>query len=109
MSINTIIEEQETKFQEEFVAIFPDREADFSINASPEKVLDWHTQSIKQILEAEVERLKGMKKETKKEDFYYETEFTDGAYTFHKHRNDGYNNAIDDQITHLTNIIKEIK
>lgn len=94
MSINTIIEEQATKFQEEFIAIFPDREADFSIHASPEKVLDWHKQSLIQILEAEVERLKGEKKEDDGMEY---------IIVMNTH-----NQCIDDQITHITNIIKEI-
>ncbi len=66
-----------------------------------EDILDWHKQSLIQLLEAEVERLKGeryddnsLEDSDNKEDIWYKK---------------GYNQSLDDQITHLTNIIKEIK
>lgn len=100
MSINTIIEEQKKEFYEKFSFIQAIKNEQ-SGNAYT-RVFDWHKQSLIQILEAEVERLKGMKKEIKPNE--------NGEYIFGENQKIiGYNQALEDQITHLTNIIKEIK
>lgn len=95
--INTIIEEQIEKVtdEKELWSYVEPLIKDFTTEVA--KI------SIKQILEAEVERLKGMKKEINRLEMSYEEALDVEAY------NSVYNKAIDDQITHLTNIIKEIK
>ena len=91
MSINTIIEGQKKSLLNLILEEY---------DLDSEQVWYWHTQSIKQLLEAEVERLKGeryddnsLEDSDNKEDIWYKK---------------GYNQSLDDQITHLTNIIKEI-
>ena len=96
MSINTIIEEQKTSLLNLILEEY---------DLDSEQVWDWHKQSLIQILEAEIERLKGEKKE------YTEETSIDNILPskLRNHRELGYNQCLDDQITHLTNIIKEIK
>lgn len=113
MSINTIIEEQKTKSHIEWLS-----KADTAvINSSERTVISYGflsqavgkslKEAIKQILEAEVERLKGMKrywKPTCGYDSEEECGFQKGIIA----EQELTNQRIDDQITHLTNIIKEI-
>ena len=105
-NINTIIEEQKEEFYEKFSFIQAIKNEQ-SGNAYT-RVFDWHIKSIKQILEAEIERLKGMKKEIPKELLSPSALLSDEVEDMEAY-NSVYNQAIDDQITHLTNIIKEIK
>lgn len=108
MSINTIIEEQKKSLPKMIVDLVWSvtdggckliESGIQSYQEEPireyEDILDWHLQSIKQLLEAEVERLKGMKKEDDGMEY---------IIVINTH-----NQCVDDQITHLTNIIKEIK
>ena len=87
MSINTIIEGQKKSLLNLILEEY---------DLDSEQVWYWHTQSIKQLLEAEVERLKGIEKPICR----CLCEKNKIAMS--------YNDCLDDQITHLTNIIKEI-
>jgi len=117
MSINTIIEEQKKSLPKMIVDLVWSvtdggckliESGIQSYQEEPireyEDILDWHTQSIKQILEAEVERLKGMKKEVS---FGFKDGNPQLDAPFFK-LEIGYNQSLDDQITHLINIIKEL-
>lgn len=99
MNILKIIEEQETKFFKEFVGIIPDTDPFIINEATPEKILDWHKQSIIQILDAEIERKKNIKKEYDSDSLDYMA--PDEVV--------GYNKAIEEDITHLTNLISKLK
>lgn len=105
--INTIIEEQIEKVtdEKELWSYVEPLIKDFTTEVA--KI------SIKQILEAEVERLKGMKKKPIQQQISCPDNQI-GCLVYHfKEELTGedkiYNDCIDDQITHLTNIIKEIK
>ena len=101
MSINTIIEEQKKEFYKK--CDLREEKGGFTYlyerddHYSQEAILNWHIKSIKQILEAEVERLKGIR--NTRVHCCQSDEVTQCEY----------DECLDDQITHLTNIIKEIK
>lgn len=88
MSINTIIEEEKIPFENKFYLKMS--------KGVKKEVWDWHIQSTKQILEAEVERLKGIRNTR-----VHCCQSDEGNQC-------EYDECLDDQITHLTNIIKEI-
>lgn len=85
MNTLKIIEGQEDYFKKEFVGIIPDIDPFIIDEATPEKILNWHKQSIIQILQSEIERKRGMKK--------------DGQIIC----------ALEEDIAHLTNLLDSLK
>ena len=65
-----------------------------------EEILSWHTTTIKAFIEAEIERLEGMKKE-KSIEWRNGIVPSDGLSPTEAFTNTGFNSAIQDQITHL--------
>ena len=58
MNTLKIIEGQENYFNKEFVGVIPDIDPFIIDEATPEKILNWHKQSIRQIIKAEIKRKK---------------------------------------------------
>lgn len=101
MSINTIIEEQMFEsFMSFFSGLHMEQEKD-SIELYEQYIWHWHLKSIKQLLEAEVERHK------KQIAIHTKIIETHDVAPFEWHR--GRIDEAEANITHLTNIIKEIK
>jgi hypothetical protein len=93
-----IIEGQGEDFEKEFSSL----ELDPELRGITSQFFNWHKQSIKQILEAEVERLNTIRESPPPYSATIEQPLR------HAYQNEGYMKAIDDQITHLTNIINKL-
>ena len=64
----------------------------------PDEIFNWHKQSIRQILESEIERKRGMKRE-----------IPYGITMREATRLKGYNSALEEDIAHLSNLLDSLK
>ena len=85
-------------------AFFQDKDSNSAYNL----IKDWHKQSIIQILQSEIERKRGMNKDEDKIDVPRGSNI--GEYRFvEKLKREGFNEALEEDITHLTNLIDNLK
>lgn len=102
MNTLKIIEGQREGFDEIAEAI-----DDFGSNVKDD-LFNWHKQSIIQILEAEVERKMVIKKDEDKIDVPQGSNI--GEYRFVENlKRKGFNEALEEDIAHLTDIINKLK
>lgn len=110
MDTQTLLQEQMKEFDKKFVSLFDGEACEDSSCThyhAEEAIKQWHKESIKQILQAEIKRLEKTKVTDKKG--FVEFFFGDGKKeTIRCHTNmaSGFNMAIDDQIDRLTHIIE---
>ena len=71
-------------------------------------IWDWHKQSIIQILQSEIERKRGMKKEYS-ESFHVDEVEKNQAVKYKNHGEVGFNRCLQEDIAYLTNLIDNLK
>ncbi len=73
-----------------------------------ERCYDWHKQSIIQILQSEIERKRGMKKEYT-ESFHVDEVEKNQAVKYKNHGEVGFNRCLKEDIAHLSVLLDSLK
>lgn len=100
MNTLKIIEGQRADFREKFW--------DYVIPKVQDEILNWHKQSIMQIISAEIERKRGMKKEYT-ESFHVDEVEKNQAVKYKNHGEVGFNRCLKEDIAHLTVLLDSLK
>lgn len=85
-------------------AFFQDKDSNSAYNL----IKDWHKQSIIQILQSEIERKRGMKKEYT-ESFHVDEVEKNQAVKYKNHGEVGFNRCLKEDIAHLQNLLDNLK
>lgn len=85
-------------------AFFQDKDSNTAYNL----IKDWHKQRIKQILQSEIERKRGMKKEYT-ESFHVDEVEKNQAVKYKNHGEVGFNRCLKEDIAHLQNLLDNLK
>ncbi len=109
MNTLKIIEGQEKDFEDKFVengGVMP-RHRDFGQTLKRD-LFNWHKQSIIQILQSEIERKRGMKKEYT-ESFHVDEVEKNQAVKYKNHGEVGFNRCLKEDIAHLQGLLDSLK